>query len=61
MQEKLWYAVLMDEEDNDWGTGSFNYNEAVKKAKAMGPDARIAVIQEGNDPICVEVIIQENF
>ncbi len=61
MNENIWYAVEMDAEDNDWGTGSYNYDEAVEIARRMGSDARIAVIEMGNDPICTEVIMQEDF
>ncbi len=32
---KMWYAVLRDMEDNDWGTGSFDKDEAVEMAKRM--------------------------
>lgn len=28
-----WYAIQRDAEDNDWGTGSFNWDEAVEMAK----------------------------
>ena len=56
-----WYAVLEDADDNDWGYGSFNYEEAVKMARAIGKDARIAVICEGEDPICERIILQEDF
>ena len=59
--EKLWYAVERDAEDNDWGTGSYDYKEAVQMARELGPEAQIAVIEEGPDPICVEVITSENF
>ena len=31
--KKYWFAVEMDEEDGDWGTGSFDWNEAVEMAK----------------------------
>lgn len=30
--KKIWYAVQKDRED-DWGTGSFDYNEAVEMCK----------------------------
>lgn len=50
-----WYAVGIDEDDNDWGTGSFDYTEAVAMARRM--DAKyIAVIRLGDDPICERVI-----
>ena len=60
MANNYWYAVLTDNEDNDWGTGSYDLTEAeemVARYKAMGyVDAYIAVIDEGGDPICVEEI-----
>lgn len=60
MNNNYWYAVLTDNEDNDWGTGSYDLTEAkemVTRYKGMGySDAYIAVIDEGNDPICVEEI-----
>lgn len=59
--EKKWYAVLRDDEDNDWGYGSENYEEAVEMARKMGPDARIAVINNGKDPVCEDIIMQEDF
>lgn len=33
--DKTWYAVLKDREDNDWGTGSYDKEEAYEKAKGM--------------------------
>ncbi len=57
---KIWYAVMMNNEDNDWGTGSYNLDEAVKMAKQYREsgekDAYIAVIEDGDDPICVDEI-----
>lgn len=58
---KLWYAVERDEDDNDWGYGSYDRGEAVEMARRMGEEARIAVIEMGNDPVCVEIITQEDF
>lgn len=55
MESKKWYAVEMDRDDNDWGTGSYDFDEAVKMAKRMGAEI-IAVIEMGDDPICVEEI-----
>jgi hypothetical protein len=56
----IWYAVLEDNEDNDWGYGSHYLDEAkqmVDKFKSMGYDeAYIAVIDETADPICIEEI-----
>ena len=51
--KKVWYAVMMDNEDTDHGTGSFNKREAVKKAKWYRengyPDAYIALIDPEED------------
>ena len=67
--KKNWYAVLDDGSDNDWGFGSFDWNEAVKMAKECGCE-QIAEIdggydEDGNDtedPICVaEYISGEDF
>lgn len=51
----MWYAVLMNREDTDWGTGSHDYNEAVRMGQETGAD-EIAVIDESGDPVCVDVI-----
>lgn len=60
MEKVYWYAIMTDNEDNDWGTGSYNLDEAKEKVAhlhAIGyPDAYIAIIEEGNNPICVEEI-----
>lgn len=63
---KYWYAVLSDNEDRDWGTGSFDRGEA-EKMLAKYPNGLIAVIdgnydEDGNpasDPICIEQITRE--
>lgn len=65
---KYWYAVLTDREDNDWGFGSFDLEEAKSMARAY-PEGLIAVIDGGyddkglptTDAICVEEIEQEDF
>lgn len=59
--KKYWFAVEMNEEDNDWGTGSFDWNEAVEMAHRMGA-YKIATIDGGYDaggnettePVCIE-------
>ena len=67
--KKNWYAVLNNRDDNDWGTGSFDWSEAVKMAKSRGCEM-IAEIAGGydedghetTDPICVaEYISGEDF
>lgn len=60
MENKKWYAVQTDRTD-DWGTGSYDYDEAVQMLKEQGYGL-IAVIDEGNDPseaLCVEEIEYE--
>ena len=55
----MWYAVMMDREDSDWGYGSHDLDEAkamCKAQKADHPAAYIAVIEEGEDPVCVDEI-----
>lgn len=59
--EKIWYAVEQDSEDNDWGTGSYDYREAVEMAKRYGKEAQIAVIADNDDPECIKVIKYEDF
>lgn len=67
--KKNWYAVLNDRDDSDWGTGSFDWSEAVAMAKSRGCEM-IAEIDGGydegghetTDPICVaEYISGEDF
>lgn len=47
-----WYAVEMDEDDNDWGTGSYSLEEAKEMAERM--DAKYIAVIDGSE--CVEVI-----
>lgn len=55
-----WYAVEADDQDSDWGTGSYDYDEAVAMLKEFGSQAQIAVIDEGeHDSICEYVIPYE--
>lgn len=54
---KTWYAVMRDAEDNDWGYGSENYDEAVEMVHPYIADGGyIAVIEDDGDPVCVEEI-----
>lgn len=48
---RLWYAVQMDTED-DWGTGSFDKDEAIEKAEDIGAKL-VAVIDRD---LCIEEI-----
>ncbi|MBQ7344499.1 MAG: hypothetical protein IJW45_00365 [Oscillospiraceae bacterium] len=65
MTKTYWYAVMMDDTDDDWGVGSYDLTEAEEKVAAYKEqgytDAYIAVIDEGTaddpaDPICIDVI-----
>ena len=60
MYNKIWYAVMMDKDDNDWGTGSFDLTAAKQRARQMRdngyPDAYIVVIDDGDDPVAIDVI-----
>ena len=53
-ESRLWYAVQKDREDNDWGTGSFDYDEAVKMAKFRG--CTIIAVIDGEE--CVDEITE---
>ena len=59
MENKLWYAVQRDHED-DWSTGSYDLDEAITMAKkqlADYPDTLIAVIDNHtSNPVCVDEI-----
>jgi hypothetical protein len=58
---KLWYALQASEEDNDWGTGTYDREESIKIAKEKNY-FRVAIIEQGNDPICIaELINGEDF
>jgi hypothetical protein len=57
----IWYALMQDRDDTDWGTGTYDKQEAIEKVKAWRqggyPDAYIAVIDEsGNEPMCIDEI-----
>lgn len=61
MENRLWYAVMENRENDDWGTGSYDIAEAKRMCKDLGTDAYIAVIVEGNNPVCIEEINQDAF
>ena len=60
MERKLWYAIMQDNDDQDWGIGSHDKTEAIERVLGMRNeyhDAYIAVIDEsGNEPMCIEEI-----
>lgn len=54
---KKWYAVMKDNDDTDWGFGSFDLDEAMDMVKPYIVDGGyIAVIDDGNDPVCINEI-----
>lgn len=59
-----WFAFLKDRDDNDWGMGSSDYDEAQKMVinhLSIYPDGHIAIIEEGPDPVCLEERYPEDF
>lgn len=56
----LWYAVMRDLTDQDWGYGSHDPEEAEKMVNQLHFDgcaeAYIAVIAEGDNPTCIAEI-----
>ena len=61
MADRRWYAVLTNREDNDWGYGSYNKEEAFRDCKKMNDryeeegkprEAYIAEIDNYYDPVC---------
>ena len=62
MEQKLWYAVMRDREDDDWGYGSYDIEEAKQMlAEEESGEAYIAVIAEGENPVCVDEILREDI
>ena len=60
-QKDIWYAVMQDREDQDWGTGSHDLDESKAMARDYGGDAYIAVIEithheTFDEPFCIEEI-----
>ena len=60
MKKKIWYAAMRDNEDDDWGTGSYDLEEAramVKHNLDIYPDGYVAVIDESTaNPVCIDEI-----
>lgn len=60
---KKWYAVVRDNEDTDWGTGSTRLREAAKMVRKMrregDEEAHIAVIDITSDDINAQICIDE--
>lgn len=60
--KKYWYAVMRDNSDDDWGTGSYDFEEAKKMMDKEYPEEEyperyIAVIDDSvENPVCVDEI-----
>lgn len=56
---KVWYAVCIDREDNDLGTGSYRKDEAIRMARKCRkdghPDAYVVVV-DPEDSFCLAAI-----
>ena len=62
--EKVWFAVMMDREDQDWGWGSADLSEAkamLREALKRNPEAYIVVIDDGSDPVAVDEITADDL
>lgn len=62
-ENKLWYAVQTDCED-DWGYGSYDYDEAVEMLMSYENYTLIAVIDKADDPVhalCIKEIRKEDL
>lgn len=59
-ENNIWYAVMTDSDDTDWGTGSFDKNEALEMALKNAdiyPDSYIAVIDDTSaEKVCIAEI-----
>lgn len=53
IENKLWYAVQLNEDDFDWGTGFYDFDEAVEYAIKYG-FCRVVTVELGPDPIAVD-------
>ena len=62
MSDRKWYAVMRDREDDDWGYGSHDIEEAKQMlTEEESGEAYIAVIAEGENPVCVDEILREDI
>lgn len=56
--DKMWYAVQLNADD-DWGWGSFDWDEAVEMLKAQG-EGMIATIND-ETKVCEDVTYYEDI
>lgn len=59
MANKIWYAVMRDRDDNDWGYGSYDLEEAKRMCKGLSSASYIAVIDDCDNPVCIDEIEQD--
>ena len=57
--KSIWYAVLVDSNDNDYGTGSFNFIEACELLDRLNGES-IAIIDD-NDGFCLDIIKRDEL
>ena len=61
MNTKIWYAITdLQNEDNDWGYGSYDYDTAIEMLKERGY-GEISVIADNEDPECKSIITLEDI
>ena len=61
METKIWYAITdLQNEDNDWGYGSYDYDTAVVMLTERGY-GEISVIANNEDPECKSIITLEDI
>lgn len=57
MENKVWYAVMMDQDDTDFGIGSYDLDTA-KRMLLQHPDGYIAVILNEQ---CIDEIYPDDY
>lgn len=60
----MWYTVLYDREDTDWGFGSYDFDTALVCARRLkengNPDVVIGVVEGVNDKVLTRYIEVED-
>ena len=56
--EIIWYAIMFDRDDTDWGYGSYNLETAKEKLDAIRsdlnwPESYILAVRDGEDPVAL--------
>ena len=59
-EEVRWYAVVEGRDDDDWGTGSWDLDEAEEMARKRGPEAYIVIVDDLNG-VSIGEIRQDEF